>query len=95
MSDFNIDINKDETIGHDKLDVFCDTLNLTNLVKSDTCYTNNHKSTIDLFLTNKRRSFQYTTVTERGLSDCHRLITTFMKSHFSKSKSIVTQAIQV
>ena len=128
MSDFNIDINKDETIGHDKLDVFCDTLNLTNLVKSDTCYTNNHKSTIDLFLTNKRRSFQYTTVTERGLIDCytnnhkstidlfltnkrrsfqyttvterglsvcHRLITTFMKSHFSKLKSIVTQAIQV
>ena len=44
MGDFNIDINKDEAIGHDKLDVFCDTLNLTNLVKSDTCYT-----IIDLF----------------------------------------------
>ena len=47
MIDFNIDIDKDEAIGHDKLNVFCDTLNLTNLVKSDTCYTNNHKSTID------------------------------------------------
>ena len=32
IGDFNIDINKDEAIGHDKLDVFCDTLNLTNLV---------------------------------------------------------------
>ena len=61
MGDFNIDINKDDAIGHDKLDVFCDTLNLTNLVKSETCYTNNHKSTIDLFLTNKPRSFQFTT----------------------------------
>ena len=34
MGDFNIDINKDDAIGHDKLDFFCDTLNLTNLVKS-------------------------------------------------------------
>ena len=87
MGDFNIDINKNEAIGHDKLDVFCNTLNLTNLVKSDTCFTNNHKSTIDLFLTNKPRSFQFTSVTETGLRDYHRLITTFMKSYFSRLKS--------
>ena len=86
MGDFNIDTNKGEGIGHDKLDVFCHTLNLTYLVKSDTCYTNNHKSTIDLFLTNKPRSFQFTSVTETGLSENHRLITTFMKSHFSRLK---------
>ena len=86
MGDFNIDINKDEAIGHDKLDVFCNTLNLTNLVKSDTCFTNNHKSTIDLFLTNKPRSFQFTSVTETGLSDYHRLITPFIKSYFSRLK---------
>ena len=86
MGDFNIDINKNEAIGHDKLDVFCITLNLTNLVKSDTCFTNNHKSTIDLFLTNKPRSFQFTSVTETGLRDYHRLITTFMKSYFSRLK---------
>ena len=86
MGDFNIHTNKNETIGHDKLDVFCDTLSLTNLLKSDTCYTNNHKSTIDLFLTNKPRSFQFTSVTETGLSDYHRLITTFMKSYFSRLK---------
>ena len=35
MGDFNIDINKDDAIGLDRLDVFCDTLNLTNLVKSE------------------------------------------------------------
>ena len=85
MGDFNIDINKDDAIGHDKLDVFCDTLNLTNLVKSETCYTNNHKSTINN-LTNKPPSFQFTSVTETGLSDYHRLITTFIKSHFSRLK---------
>ena len=87
--DFNIDINKDDAIGHDKLDVFCDTLNLTDLVKSERCYSNNHKSTIDLFLTNKRRSFQFTSVAETGLSDYHRLI--FMKSHFSRLKPKIIQ----
>ena len=87
MGDFNIDINKDDAICHDELDVFCDTLNLTNLVKSETCYTNYHKSITDLFLTNKPRSFQFTSVTETGLSDYHILITTFMKSHFSRLKS--------
>ena len=86
MGDFNIDINKDDAIGYYKLDVFCDTLNLTNLVKSETCYTNNHKSTIDLFLTNEPGSFQFTSVTETGLSNYHRLITTFIKCHFSRLK---------
>ena len=86
MGDFNIDINKNEAIGHDKLDVFCNTLNLTNLVKSDTCFTNNHKSTTDLFLTNKPCSFQFTSVTETGFNNYHRLITFFIKSYFSKLK---------
>ena len=86
MGDFNIHTNKNETIGHDKLDVFCDTLSLTNLLKSDTCYTNNHKSTIDLLLTNKPRSFQFTSVSETCLSDYHRLIATFMKSYISRLK---------
>ena len=38
MGDFNIDINKDDAIGHDKLDVFCDPINLTNLIKSETLH---------------------------------------------------------
>ena len=76
MGNFNIDIIKDEAIGHEKLDVFCNILGLTNLAKSDTYYTNNHKLTIDLFLTNKPCSFQFTSVTETGLIDYHRLITT-------------------
>ena len=67
MDDFNSHV-KGEDIGHDKLDAFCDTLNLTNLVKADTCYSNNHKSTTDLFLTNKPHSFQFTSVTETGLN---------------------------
>ena len=75
-----------EAIGHNKLDVLWNTLNLTNLVKSDTCYTNDYNSTIDLFLTNKPSSFQFTTVTETGLSNYHKPTTTFINSHFSRLK---------
>ena len=47
---------------------------------------NNHKSAIDLILINKPRSFHITNVTETSISDCHKLITTFMKSHISRLK---------
>ena len=40
----------------------------------------NHKSTIDLFLTNKPKPFFKTYTTEAGLSDYHKLISTFFKS---------------
>ena len=53
MSDFNIDIAKEDCSGFGKLEELCDTFNLPNLIKSETCFTNNHKSTIDLFFTNK------------------------------------------
>ena len=83
MGDFNIDITKEDCSGFDKLEELRDTFNLTNLIKSGTCYINNHKSTIDLFFTNKPLSFQGTSTTETGLSDCHKLIITFMRSFVS------------
>ena len=45
---------------------------------------NKHKSTIDLILVNNLRSFQITNVTETGVSDCQKLITTFMKYSISR-----------
>ena len=72
--------------GFDKPEELCDIFNLTNLVKSETCYTNNHKSTIDLFFMNKPLSFQGTFTTETGLSDCHKLISSFMRSFVSHLK---------
>ena len=57
-------------------------LYLTNLIKTETCFTKSNESLIDLFLTNKLLSFQKTRVTETGLSDYHNLISTFFKSHF-------------
>ena len=86
MGDFNIDIKKENSTAYDKLEELRDTFNLPNLVKSETCFMNNHKSTIDLILTNKPRSFKITNVTETGVSDCHKLITIFTKSHISRLK---------
>ena len=42
MSDFNVDIAEEDCSGFHKLEELCDTFNLPNLVKSETCYTNNH-----------------------------------------------------
>ena len=47
---------------------------------------NNYKSTIDLFLTNKPQSFEITNVTETGVSDCNKLIKTYMKYYISRPK---------
>ena len=87
MGDFNIDI-KNKGLGYGKLDTFCDLFNLTNLIHSETCLMKNHKSTIDLFLTNKPISFFKTYTTETGLSDYHKLISTFFKAPRLKPKVI-------
>ena len=85
MGDFNIDI-KNKGLGYGKLDTFFDLFNLTNLIHSETCLMKNHKFTIDLFLTNKRKSFFKTRTTEAGLSDYHKLIFTFLKSKAPRLK---------
>ena len=54
------------------------------MIKSETCFTKNHKSLIDLFLANTPLSFQKTHVSETGLSDYHKLIATFFKTNFSR-----------
>ena len=48
---------KSKSLGYDQLDEFCDKFNLTNLIKSETCFTKNHKPSRDLFLTNTPFSF--------------------------------------
>ena len=37
MGDFHMDIKKENSTACDKLEEFCDTFNLSNLVKSETC----------------------------------------------------------
>ena len=69
---------------------FCETYNLTNLVKEPTCFKNpKNPSTIDLILTNRPRCFQNTTTIETGLSDFHKLTITVMKSYYPKQTPLV------
>ena len=63
MGDFSITIKKENSITYNKLEEFRETFNLTNLVKSKTCFVSKHKSTIVLILIHNLRSFQITNVT--------------------------------
>ena len=82
MGDFNIDL-KTKVVSFNKLREFCDLFNLTNLIKSEACFTKPHKSLIDLFLNNKPLSFQKKIlIIETGLSNYHNLH--FFKSHFTR-----------
>ena len=75
IGDFNVDIKN--RLGYGKLDTFCYLINFTNLIHSKTCLMKNRKSTIDLFLSNKSKSFSKTHTTETSLSNDHKLIPTF------------------
>ena len=88
MGDFNLYI-KSSNSDKDKLENFCDLFNLTNLVHSETCFTKSSKSIIDLILTNKPLHFQKTHLVETGLSDYHKMITSFFKACSSKLKTKV------
>ena len=56
------------------------------MIRNETCFTRDHKSTIDLILTNKSKNFQNTCITETGLSDFHKLISTFFKTQITRLK---------
>ena len=59
---------------------FCESYNLTSLIKQPTCFKNPEKpSCIDLTLTNRPKSFQTTCVIETGLSDFHRMTVSVLK----------------
>ena len=89
MGDFNININ---TAGMDvdKLEEFSNLFDLTNLIKTGTCCTKNHKSTIDLLLRNRPLSFQKTRTTKTGISDYQNLIT-----HVQNPKLSITETIRI
>ena len=65
---------------------FIEDYNLFNLIKKPTCFKSTKGTCIDLILTNKKFSFQFSDTYETGLSDCHTLIYTMFKSTFYKLK---------
>ena len=66
---------------------FMELYDLKNLVKEKTCFKSvQNPSCVDLFLTNCNRSFQHTSVVSTGISDCHKMIVTVLKTTFKKAK---------
>ena len=86
IGDFNIKATN-KRIEFDKLNEFCDLFNLTQLVTSPTCFTKTHNLKIDLILTNKANFFQKIKNTETGLNNFHKLISTFLRSRFTRLKA--------
>ena len=69
---------------------FCEIYDLENLIKKPTCYKNpKNPSSIDVILTNKKSSFQNSMTIETGLSDCHKLTVTVLKTHCKKMDPLV------
>ena len=83
LGDFNIDVKR-KGVSSNNLSDFCDLFHLTNIIKFDSCFTKTHASLIDLVLTNQTSSFNKTLVSETGVSDYQKIITTFFKLHFSR-----------
>ena len=63
---------------------FCYAWKGFSILSKTTCLTETHSSKIDLILTNNSNSFQKSGTTETGLSDFHKLISSFFKSYFSR-----------
>ena len=85
LGDFNLEFSEP------CLNDFCDIYNLKNLVKEPTCYKNpDNPSCIDLFLTNKPRTFQCTITTETGISGFHKLVVTVLKTFNKQQRSKIT-----
>ena len=58
-----------------------------NIVKHKTCFKSiENPSCIDLFITNHPNHFQNTLSIPTGLSDCHNMVVTALKSSFKKAK---------
>ena len=81
MGDFNLEPT-DEPI-----DTFCNSYNLNNLVKGNTCFKGPPKC-YDLILTTHKHSFQNTQILTTGFSDFHSMTTTILKTEFVKADPI-------
>ena len=77
LGDFNSEISDEH------MRDFCETYNLTNLIKDPTCFKSvENPSCIDVMLTNKSACFEDSMTIEIGLSDCLKMTVTVMKKYF-------------
>ena len=89
--DHNIDFFNIKMDTNNFLCDFIDTFSLTNIINSKTCFKTLNGTLPDLVVTNKPKSFCKTCTIETGLSDCHKMIVTFLRASFKRrpSKNIV------
>ena len=83
MGDLNIDTQKNGADTNHYLSDLYDNFSLANLTNSG-CFRSLSGTFIDVFLTNRTRSFHNTAITETGISDHHKLITSFFRLYFEQ-----------
>ena len=83
VGDLNIDINLPKNDKNNLLGNLCDVFDLTNMIKDKTCFMSQQGSSIGAMLTNKPRLFYKSTPIETGLSNHHKLVVTYLRSHNS------------
>ena len=84
IGDMNIDYAAQTTSKFEKLKMFCESFDLENLIRSGTCFQSETPTSIDLILTNKKRSFMNSKSILSGLSDHHAMVTTMFRSHVKR-----------
>ena len=77
MGDLNIDTQKNGADTSHYLSDLYYAFSLADLISSSTCFKSLSGTSIDLFLTNRTKSFHNTAIAETGRSDHHKLITSF------------------
>ena len=66
---------------------FCHIYNCQNIIKDKTCFKNRHNpSCVDLFITNRPKSFENSMVRETGLSDFYKMSLTDMQVIYKKQR---------
>ena len=86
MGDISIDTDNDKGAGLNKMSEFCDIFDLDNLIRGNTCVTVGRASSIDVILTNKKRSFKNSGTVATGVSDFHKMVLTTMRAHYERLK---------
>ena len=84
MGDINIDTSCTTTAGYTKIEDLMDIFGFENLIKDKTCHVSTKRSSIDMILTRRKRSFKNSCCVETGLSDHHVMILTSLKAHFTR-----------
>ena len=91
LGDINIDTMEKKGSKAQLFNQFCETFDMTNLIKSNTCFTKSSKSSIDVILTNRPRLFFHSQSVETGISDVHTMVCTLMRSQINKVNPVKIQ----